>query len=85
MTDTTIDAYHFECSCGECYRTVEAARRCRKCWTYAPDGCCDEVIDYRHGGIVWAWAVDWDAELEGALPKPHPFAPTLADVWPAAL
>lgn len=77
-----IESYVYECSCGECYRTVEAARRCRKCWTYAPEGYCDEVVDFRHGGTVWTARVNWDEELEGALPKPRPFAPTFADVWP---
>lgn len=82
--NTIDDTYNFECACGEHYASVEDARRCRKCWTYAPEGWCDEVIDTRHGGTVWEPRVDWDVELEGALDKPRTFAPTLADVWPTA-
>ena len=29
--------YIFECNCGECFKTAEAAMRCRKCRYYAPD------------------------------------------------
>jgi hypothetical protein len=38
-------AYRYECSCGECYRTVEGARGCRKCRVYTEEGYCTEVTD----------------------------------------
>lgn len=78
---TTIDGteYPYECSCGEQYSNIEAASHCRKCRVYTPDGYCDEVIDVRHGGLVWTSNVvhDWAWELEGAQGK----WPTLAVVW----
>lgn len=78
---TTIDGveYPFECSCGEHHATIESARHCRKCWVYAPEGHCEEVIDLRHDGVVWTMDVvrDWGRELSGAQGK----WPTLAEVW----
>jgi len=80
-TVTTIDGteYPYECACGETYSNIDAAICCRKCRTYTNQGYCDEVIDLRHGGIVWTSNVvyDWAWELSGAQGK----WPTLATVW----
>ena len=88
MTQATTDTefyqgdrdYPFMCSCGEEYSSIAHARQCRKCWTYAADGHCSEVIDTRHDGIVWTSDVvrDWAWELLGADSK----WPTLSTVWP---
>lgn len=77
--DTTETRYPFECACGERYRTIEAARACRKCRQYLvnPEDQ-DEVIDVRTNSIVWSAPVNWDEELRGAESK----WPTLAAVWP---
>jgi len=78
---TTIDGteYPYECSCGEHYASIAHARQCRKCRVYAPERSCTEVIDLRHGGLVWAYTVhDWAWELSGAQGK----WPTMAAVWP---
>ena len=68
----------YECSCGEWFRTIEAAKRCRKCRTYAPNEWCEDVWDRRSQEYVWqAFPVP---------PKPkayvqEPWAqPTLADL-----
>jgi hypothetical protein len=45
--------HHYECSCGESYRTVEAASRCRKCRTYTSEGHCSEVYDRNTSKVVW--------------------------------
>lgn len=82
--DANADArFPFECACGERYSTIEAARCCRKCRVYLIEGETydREVIDVRHGGIVWALAPVWDEEVDGVYPKARPFRATLADVW----
>lgn len=74
----TTNNYHFECSCGENYTNIAAARACRKCRVYLGHSC-EEVVDVRHGGIVWTHVVvNWAVELAGAESK----WPTLAAVWP---
>jgi hypothetical protein len=45
--------YHYECSCGERYRTIDAATCCRKCRTYAPKGYCTTVWDTHTDAVVW--------------------------------
>ena len=47
------DGYRFECSCGEIYKSVDIARACRKCRTYAPESSCTEVYDLSTGEMVW--------------------------------
>jgi predicted SprT family Zn-dependent metalloprotease len=46
-------AYHYGCSCGESYRSIQAARDCRKCRTYTEIGGCTEVYDLNTGEILW--------------------------------
>lgn len=46
--------YVYECSCGEHYKTVEAAMHCRKCRTYTDEGWCSEVVDTRTNEVVLA-------------------------------
>lgn len=46
--------YHYECSCGESFRTVEAACSCRKCRTYTEQGYCSEVYDRNTESVVWS-------------------------------
>ena len=36
------DGFIWECSCGELYRTEQAARCCRKCRYYTPDRAGDQ-------------------------------------------
>ena len=45
--------YRFECSCGELSKSVEIAKACRKCRTYAPERQCTEVYDLSTGEMVW--------------------------------
>jgi hypothetical protein len=45
--------YRFECSCGELSKSVEIAKACRKCRTYAPESSCTEVYDLSTGEMVW--------------------------------
>lgn len=53
-TDVSSDyeEYPYDCSCGECYQTVEAAINCRKCRTYTSAGYCTEVTTVG-GNVVW--------------------------------
>jgi hypothetical protein len=50
----------FECACGELYRSVGAARACRKCRQYLhPDTYGSRyVTDVRTGQIVWSTMVE---------------------------
>ena len=48
-----LEGFHFECSCGECYRTVQAATRCRKCRVYSVFNRCTHVVDTRTEEVVW--------------------------------
>ncbi|MBT4187637.1 MAG: hypothetical protein HOE14_10550 [Gemmatimonadales bacterium] len=51
--------YHFECSCGESFRTVDSAISCRKCREYTPAGFCTQVTDRdQDDQVVWAFSVD---------------------------
>ena len=45
--------YCYECTCGERYRTIDAAKSCRKCRTYAPKGYCEMVWDTNTDTCVW--------------------------------
>lgn len=42
----------FECSCGEVFRTPEAAKSCRKCRSYCVFGYCTHVVDVRTNEVV---------------------------------
>ena len=46
------DSYPYECSCGERYRTVDAAYHCRKCRNYCVFGYCTHVVDVRDNSVV---------------------------------
>lgn len=46
--------YHYECSCGEHFKSVEGAIGCRKCRTYTDEGFCTEVHDLETGDVVWS-------------------------------
>jgi len=48
-----LAGFYFECACGEQYREVQAAARCRKCRTYTYFGYCTHVTDTRTGEVVW--------------------------------
>jgi len=58
----TVPAYlvgfHFECSCGERFRTVAAAGSCRKCRVYTVFGTCTHVVDTRTEEVVWGRVPD---------------------------
>lgn len=45
--------FRFECSCGECYRTVDAARNCRKCRVYTAEGYCTLVVNRDDDTVAW--------------------------------
>ena len=49
---------HYECSCGESFRTIEAARSCRKCRFYTDKGYCSEVYDRNTDKFVWSSTVN---------------------------
>lgn len=60
-------AYHYGCSCGEGYKSIEAAQGCRKCRTYTEAGRCTDVVDLNTGEIFWrlpALPIDPVAEAE---------------------
>jgi len=61
-TTETVPAYlvgfHFECSCGERFRTVAAAGSCRKCRVYTVFGTCTHVVDTRTEAVVWGRVPD---------------------------
>ena len=71
--------FPYGCNCGEQYSNMNAARFCRKCRTYLPEGQnTGEVVDMRTGVVVWAgvqpeepWqAPDWlTLECEEQEPK----------------
>ena len=48
-----LEGFHFECSCGERFRTVGAASRCRKCRVYTVFSYCTHVVDTRTEEVVW--------------------------------
>ena len=50
--EAMYSAHHYECSCGESYRTVEDAMSCRKCRVYASEGHCTEVYDRNTRSVV---------------------------------
>jgi len=54
QTENTINLneFPFECACGECFRTIQAAAVCRKCRNYSVFGYCTHVIDQRTGDVV---------------------------------
>ena len=47
------DGYRFECSCGELYNNVAAAKVCRKCRKYTYQGYCTFVTDVVTKEVVW--------------------------------
>ena len=49
---TFLEGFHFECACGELYRTVRDAACCRKCRNYTWAGYCTHVIDTRTNEVV---------------------------------
>ena len=52
-----LAACRYECSCGERFREVDHAIRCRKCRTYTEAGWCTEVLDIRlDGKVMWTIA-----------------------------
>ena len=52
-TPDFLTGFHFECACGEHYRTVGAAASCRKCRNYCAFGRCTHVVDIRTMEVVW--------------------------------
>ena len=66
-----LAGFHFECGCGEHYRSVQAASTCRKCRVYSVFGYCTHVTDTRTNEVVWgevpsqeeytAMAVEWES------------------------
>lgn len=76
-----MDEYHFECSCGESFKTVDAAINCRKCRTYTEEGYCTEVIDRNDDQVVWSIKTELEAliaEVTSDTPLTHnPFASLL--------
>jgi hypothetical protein len=46
------DGYVYECSCGELYNSVAAAKLCRKCRNYCVFGYCTHVVDIRTAEVV---------------------------------
>ena len=48
-----LEGFHFECSCGERFRTVGAASTCRKCRVYTVFSYCTHVVDTRTEEVVW--------------------------------
>ena len=66
-----LAGFHFECACGEQYRSIPAAATCRKCRVYTYQGYCTHVVDTRTGEVVWgevpsaeeqeAAAVEWES------------------------
>ena len=59
-------AYHYGCSCGESYKSIEAAQDCRKCRTYTEAGRCTEVVDLNTGEIMWGERYEDPAVLQAA-------------------
>jgi hypothetical protein len=53
MADIAFEGYHYECSCGELYKSVAQAECCRKCRTYTERGWCTAVTDVRTSKVVW--------------------------------
>ena len=51
--DASYSLHHYECSCGERFKEVEQAKRCRKCRRYTDEGRCTEVIDVNTDTVVW--------------------------------
>ena len=66
-----LAGFHFECACGEQYRSVQAASSCRKCRVYTYQGYCTHVTDTRTNEVVWgeeptaeeqeAVAMEWES------------------------
>jgi hypothetical protein len=52
-TSAIADGYIYECSCGELYRVLDAAKHCRKCWTYTERGMCTRVDNIETGEVVY--------------------------------
>lgn len=48
---------HYECSCGESYKTIDAAIQCRKCRSYTDEGYCTQVFD-RDQDYKVVWTID---------------------------
>ena len=44
---------HYECSCGERFKEVEQAKRCRKCRRDTDEGRCTQVLDVSTDTVVW--------------------------------
>ena len=58
--------YHFECSCGERFKSVDDARWCRKCRTYSEAGYCTTVTDTDTDTVMWSEEIDgWEDDQEG--------------------
>jgi len=54
MEDTSwLEAYHYECSCGEQFQEVLHAQCCKKCRNYSLGGRCLYVYDTRTERLVW--------------------------------
>lgn len=79
----TMREYHYECSCGESFKSIEAAIECRKCRTYAEEGYCTEVIDRNTGEMVWSIRAEleldkdvgqWDQHQDETPLTHNPFA-----------
>ena len=60
--ETEWAKHHFECSCGERFKSVEGAMECRKCRTYTDEGWCTEVLDLETGNVVWSLNVQSQRE-----------------------
>ena len=65
-TPDYLTGFHFECACGEQFRTVAAAATCRKCRNYCVFGYCTHVVDTRTMEVVWGTeptAEEYDAQV----------------------
>jgi len=51
-TYTVSDTYSYECSCGERFKSADAAYHCRKCRNYCVFGYCTHVVDIRNDSVV---------------------------------
>jgi len=50
----TMALCHYECSCGESFSSIRAAKACRKCRTYTKEGYCTEITDRNQDHkVVW--------------------------------
>jgi len=73
--------YPYECSCGEWFREIEHAKRCKKCRVYAPNEWCEEVYDVRSGTVVWKRQTLAPLKSQAPYAQPAWEQPKLGDVF----